>query len=70
MQIPTAMFRLWVLASMLWMFGAVATPVVVERQLAATAMAKLQAIALIKEYALTDWCVTWLDSIPVTKFDP
>jgi hypothetical protein len=64
------MFRLWVLASMLWMFGAGAKPVVVERQLAATVMAKLQAIALIKEYALTDWCVTWLDSIPVTKFDP
>lgn len=70
MQIPTALLGLWVLASMLWMLGAMATPVVVERQLPATAMAKLQAIALIKQYALTDWCVTWLTSIPVkTKFD-
>jgi hypothetical protein len=33
---------------------------IVERQTSATALAKLQAVALIKEYDLQDWCDEWI----------
>lgn len=73
MQVSAAMIRLLSLVTMLGlMFGAMASPVVVvERQLTTTAVTKLQAIALIKEYDLTAWCVTWLASLSTkAKFDP
>jgi len=62
---------LFSLAMLGMLFGATASPVMVERQLTTTAMTTLQAVALIKEYDLTAWCVTWLASVPATKkFEP
>jgi hypothetical protein len=72
--VSAAMRRLFGLVTVMGMVcGGMASPVVVvERQLTTTAMTKLQAIALIREYELTPWCDTWLASLlPVKeKFDP